>query len=81
MNERHISSFKVLGSFIKLRKSFMTCFLRILSKCQKKHYVKFLTTKNGLSNNSVSVRAAAAAAMCAVESVLKPVCEFVNPDV
>ena len=52
-------------------------------KVSKKHYVKFLTTKNGLSNNSVSAvaRAPAAAAMCAVESVLKPVCEFVNPDV
>ena len=60
----------------------MTCFLRILSKCQKRHYVKISTSKNGLSNNSVSAgAAAAAAAMCAVESVLKPVCEFVNPDV
>ena len=56
-------------------------FFRNSVKVSKKHYVKFLTTKNGLSNNSVSVRAAAAAAMCAVESVLKPVCEFVNPDV
>ena len=50
-------------------------------KVSKKHYVKFSTSKNGLSNNSVSAVAGAAAAMCAVESVLKPVCEFVNPDV